>query len=70
MFAITVTLEGNQLITQASGQPKVPIFPESETMFFPKVVDAKIEFVRNEKGEATAMILHQGGQDIKGEKKQ
>jgi len=70
MFSITVTLEGNQLITQASGQPKVPIFPESETMFFAKVVDAEIEFVRNEKGETTAMILHQGGRDIKGEKKQ
>ena len=69
-FSITVTLEENQLITQATGQPKVPIFPESETMFFPKVVDAAIEFIRNEKGEATAMILHQGGQDMKGEKKQ
>jgi CubicO group peptidase (beta-lactamase class C family) len=69
-FSITVTLEGNQLITQATGQGKVPIFPESETMFFAKVVDAEIEFVQNEKGEATAMILHQGGQDIKGERKQ
>src|SRR6201998_4784879 len=34
-----VTLEGGQLITQITGQPKVPIFAESETMFFPKVVD-------------------------------
>ena len=69
-FSIAVTLEGNQLITEDTGQPKVPIFPESETMFFPKVVDAEIEFIRNEKGEATAMILHQGGRDMKGEKKQ
>ena len=68
-FAITVTLEGDQLITQATGQSKVPIFPESETMFFSKVVDAEIEFLRNDKGEVTAMVLHQGGQDMKGEKK-
>jgi len=39
-------------------------------MFFPKVVYAEIEFIRNDKGEATAMILHQRGQDVKGEKKQ
>lgn len=69
MFSITVTLDGSQLITQGSGQGKVPIFPESETMFFAKVVDAEIEFVRNEKGEATAIILHQGGHDVRGEKK-
>jgi len=38
-------------------------------MFFPKVVDAEIEFVRNDKGEVTEMILHQGGRDAKGLKK-
>jgi CubicO group peptidase (beta-lactamase class C family) len=68
-FQFVVMLEGDHLVTQATGQPKIPIFAESETMFFPKVVDAEIEFVKNDKGEATHMILHQGGRDTKGVKK-
>ena len=68
-FQFVVTLEGDHLVTQATGQPKIPIFPESETMFFPKVVDAEIEFLKNDRGEVTHMVLHQGGRDMKGAKK-
>jgi hypothetical protein len=64
-FIFVVTLEGDQLITQITGQPKVPIFAESEMKFFPKVVDAEIEFFKNEKGQVTHLVLHQGGHDIK-----
>ena len=42
---------------------------ESETKFFLKVVDAQVEFFKNDKGEVTHIILHQGGQDMKGTKK-
>jgi hypothetical protein len=65
-FSLAVTLEGGQLMTQATGQGKIPVFAESETKFFPKVVDAEIEFVKNGKGEVTDLILHQGGRDMKG----
>lgn len=58
-----VRLEGNQLTTQLSGQQRIPIFAESETMFFPKVVDAEIEFGKDEK--APYLLLHQGGRDQK-----
>lgn len=68
-FQFVITLEGDHLVSQATGQSKIPIFPESETMFFPKVVDAEIEFVKNDKGEVTHLILHQGGRDTKGVKK-
>ena len=68
-FALVMTLEGGQLMTQATGQPKFPLFAESETKFFLKVVDAEVEFVKNDKGEVTGLVLHQGGQDIKGTKK-
>lgn len=39
-FILTVTKEGNQLITQATGQGKIEIFAETETKFFVKVMDA------------------------------
>jgi hypothetical protein len=38
-------------------------------MFFYKVVDAQLEFVKNEKGEVTHLVLHQGGRDQKGIRK-
>lgn len=63
-FAITITLEGNQLQAQATGQPAAYIYPSSKTEFFYKVVDAQITFQLNEKGEVTGLVLHQSGRDI------
>ena len=60
-FILTVTGEGNQLNTQATGQGIVPIFPESERNFFVKAFDAQITFVTDASGRATEIILHQNG---------
>jgi hypothetical protein len=68
-FSIVVTLEDNQLMAQATNQRKIPIFPESETKFFYKVVDAQIEFFKNDQGQITHLVLHQNGRDINGTKK-
>ena len=68
-FVLVVTLENGQLMTQATGQPKFPIFAESSTRFFPKVVDAEIEFTKDKSGTVTGLILHQGGRDIPGPRK-
>jgi CubicO group peptidase (beta-lactamase class C family) len=66
---VTMTLDGGQFMTQLTGQPKFPVYAESETKFFLKVVDAEIEFFPNNKGEATQLVIHQGGQDVKAIKK-
>jgi CubicO group peptidase (beta-lactamase class C family) len=59
-----VTLENNQLFTKLGNQQAIPIFAESQTMFFPKVVDAELEFTKDdEQGRPTEMILHQNGRD-------
>ncbi|MGB8130466.1 MAG: serine hydrolase [Candidatus Angelobacter sp.] len=68
-FSLAITLEDGQLISQGTNQEKVPMYAESETMFFLKLVDAQIEFVKNEKGEVTNLVLHQNGRDTKGVKK-
>ncbi|HKW88861.1 MAG TPA: serine hydrolase [Candidatus Acidoferrales bacterium] len=62
-FTLTVTREGDQLFVQATGQPKVQIFPESTRDFFLKVVDAQVTFITDTSGKATELILHQGGMD-------
>ena len=64
-FKIVMTVEGDRLMTQATGQPKFPLFAELETKFFLKVVDAQVEFIRGPNGGITHLILHQGGRDTK-----
>lgn len=68
-FSIVITLEGDQLMAQATNQPKFSIFPESETQFFYKVVDAQLEFFKNDQEQITHLVLHEGGKDINGVKK-
>jgi D-alanyl-D-alanine carboxypeptidase len=68
-FAIDITLEGNQLNAQATNQPKFPIFAESETKFFLKVVEAEIEFEKDSSGKAVSLTLHQNGASLKGGRK-
>ncbi len=60
-----ITQEGNQLISRLGNQQQVPIFPESETLFFLKVVDAQLEFPKDiGDGKASQLILHQNGRDM------
>jgi CubicO group peptidase (beta-lactamase class C family) len=68
-FALAITLEGDQLMSQATGQAKLPLFAEAETKFFLKVVDAQVEFFKDANGVVTHLILHQGGRNTKGLRK-
>jgi hypothetical protein len=47
-------------MAQLSGQPAIPIFAESETLFFYKVVEATLEFQKDASGAVTAVRLRQG----------
>lgn len=67
--SMEITLEGDHLMAQVTGQQKFNLFAESETSFFVKLVDAQIEFVKDAQGRVTHLILHQGGRDVKGMKK-
>ncbi len=67
-FVLTVTVEGDRIYTKATGQGRIEIYPESETKFFVKVVEASLEFVADESGKYNKVILHQGGQDMEGKR--
>ena len=67
-FILAVTKEGDKLMGQATGQPKIELLPESDTQFFVKEVNAQVSFVKDEKGTVTALILNQNGQKIEGKK--
>jgi hypothetical protein len=54
-----VALEDGRLAVQLTGQPRYPLTAESEKLFRYEVVDALIEFVREESGKVTGLVLHQ-----------
>ena len=61
---LTVASDGTQLSAQLTGQPAFPIFAQSPTEFFYKVVDAQISFVTDAQGRATSLVLHQNGANL------
>lgn len=62
-FILDVTRDGDGLSVQATGQPKFRLWPEAETEFFLKEVDAQFTFVRDASGAVTGLVLHQNGQN-------
>jgi len=63
--SMLITLENGQLYSKLGNQPSVPIFPESKTTFFLKVVPAELEFTNDDsQGRPTELTLHQNGRDL------
>ena len=60
-----IRLAGNHLTTQLTGQPQFPIFAESQTKFFLKVVDAQVEFFTDLSGTVTHAVMYQNGRERK-----
>jgi CubicO group peptidase (beta-lactamase class C family) len=60
-LVLAVRREGDRLFAQLTGQPEFEIFASSETEFFWKVVEAEVNFSKDEKGRATKATLKQGG---------
>lgn len=65
-FSIIITTEKDKIFAQATGQEKFEIFAEKQDLFFLKVVDAKIKFLKDEKGVVNKLTLLQNGQVVPG----
>jgi serine-type D-Ala-D-Ala carboxypeptidase/endopeptidase len=60
----TVTREKDRLYAQLTGQDRCRIYPESDSKFFYKIVDAQIRFESDKDGKVTRLVLHQHGKDM------
>jgi CubicO group peptidase (beta-lactamase class C family) len=60
-----VTLENGQLQAEApeGGLPKSPLFAKDENNFYLKIINARIEFVKDASGNVTELIAHYFGKD-------
>jgi CubicO group peptidase (beta-lactamase class C family) len=61
LAVMTTTREGNQLYAQLTGQPRFPIFPVNENTFQWRVVEAQVEFVKDENGKVVTARHTQNG---------
>jgi D-alanyl-D-alanine-carboxypeptidase/D-alanyl-D-alanine-endopeptidase len=61
---LTVTRENARLYVQLTGQSRARLFAASPTEFFLRVVDAQLTFELGGDGKATAVTLHQNGQNL------
>lgn len=59
-FNIDISVDGNQIFAQATGQGKFEIFAKSNTSFFAKIVDLQIDFNADENGNIKSLTLTQG----------
>jgi len=62
---LDVVLKGDRLEAQLTGQAAFPIFASSKDKFFYRVVDAQLDFVRDGEEKVIAVVLHQGGRDMR-----
>ena len=61
----TVTLEDARLYAQITGEHRLPLYPESETVFFHKAVtDHENEFLKDDTGAVTRMIVRRGEKEL------
>ncbi len=63
-FNITVRKEGTRLFVRASGQPEFEVFPKTNYKYYYKVVNAQLEFVRDENGKIKGLYLYQAGKKL------
>ena len=67
-FVLDVTVRDGAMYVQATGQPMVRLWAESESRFFLKEVDAQLTFERDAAGSVTGVVLHQNGQNVPGKR--
>ena len=63
--AMAVRREGDKLMAQMSGQPKVELLAESDTRFFINEAPAEFEFVKDPSGQCKQVVLRQAGFEFK-----
>ena len=62
-MVLEISRDGDRYFGQATGQPKIEVFPLSDTLFLVKAIDGKIQFGKAADGK-DQLVLTQGGRDL------
>jgi Domain of unknown function (DUF3471) len=66
---VTLAVADGKLMIEGSTTSKLPMFAESPTEFFVKVVDAQFTFVPEPDGSVTKFIVHSHGSNTEAQRK-
>jgi CubicO group peptidase (beta-lactamase class C family) len=67
-FTIAISVDDGKLMAQPAHGPKSQLFPESPTRFFLKEAPVDFEFIPDDKGEITGLVVYQEHQQFKATK--
>jgi hypothetical protein len=62
-----ISLSGDQLLIDFRGEGKVPMIPLSQTTFSPRLLGT-YQFVRNDRGVVTHMLVHSAEEVLRAER--
>src|SRR5437762_4520704 len=62
-FVLSFWRDGEKFYLQPTNQGRIEIFPESDTKFFLKIIEAQATFVRDAQGKITGVVWRQNGAD-------
>lgn len=65
---LVITHEGDKLFGQPKGDTKEELIPKEDGTFTVSNVEAKVTFVRDDKGKVVEIVLNLNGQEMKGKK--
>ena len=67
-FNLVLSREGDKLFGQPPGDSKEELQPQDDGSFLVTNVNAKVTFVRDDKGKVSEIVVNLGGQEMKGKK--
>ena len=67
-FVLSFWREGEKFLLQPTNQGRIEIFPESDTKFFLKIIEAQATFVHDAHGKVTGLVWRQNGEDNQAKK--
>lgn len=67
-FTLVITHEGDKLFGQPPGDTKEELVPQDDGSFLVTNVNAKVTFVRDDKGKVIELVANVNGQEMKGKK--
>jgi CubicO group peptidase (beta-lactamase class C family) len=65
-FNMYISVQDGRLVAQASKQPKTVVLAEKENYFYAEEANGYLEFVKNDSVKYNELVIHQGGQQMKG----
>ncbi len=64
LAVVEITRSEDRLYLQLTGQPRIGLYPTSETHFYCRPVDAKLDFEADDGGRFVKLTIHQNGLDV------